>query len=98
MIAIGTPTGANSNMPIGSILYCRKRPLTTRLVLVLMSVTELVRIEEKASGMRSFEGLIFARFAMPMTIGTKNAVEAVLLTNAPIPADVSITTRSKWVG
>ena len=73
-------------------------PLTTRFVDVLISVTELLRIDENASGMSSFDGLIFARRATPKTIGTKNAVDAVLLMNAPRPADAIMTTICKRRG
>ena len=44
-----------------------------------MSVTELVRMDENASGNSSLLALIFARLANPMTTGTKKAVDAVLL-------------------
>ena len=63
-----------------------------------MSVTELVRIEEKANGSRSWLGLILARSAKPITIGTKNAVDAVLLMKAPSPAEAIITTISSRKG
>ena len=57
------------------------------LVDVLTSVTELLTMEENASGMSSLDALIPDFFAMPRTIGKKNAVEAVLLMKAPIPAE-----------
>src|SRR5688500_8786675 len=95
---MGMPTGASSNMPIGGILYWVINPLTTRLVEVLIKVTELVRMEENDSGISSLDGLILARLARPMTIGTKNAVAAVLLTKALMLAAVTMTTRTKRVG
>ena len=49
-MAIGMPTGASSNIPIGACWFCTSSSLTTRLVEVLISVTELVRIEANASG------------------------------------------------
>ena len=47
---MGMPTGASSNMPIGGNPERVMRPLTTMFVEVLMSVTELVRMDENASG------------------------------------------------
>ena len=73
-------------------------PLTTMFVEVLTSVTELVTIEANASGMRSFDALTPDFFAMPKTIGRKNAVEAVLLMNAPMPAEASMTIQSSRSG
>ena len=73
-------------------------PLTTMFVEVLTSVTELVTIEENASGMRSLDALMPDFFAMPKTIGRKNAVEAVLLMNAPMPAEASMTIQSSRSG
>jgi len=57
MTAIGMPTGASSNIPIGGCWYRLNRSLTTKLVDVLISVTELVRIEENASGSKNRDGL-----------------------------------------
>ena len=51
------PTGASSNMPMGGCWFFVSKSLTTRLVDVLISVTELVRIEENASGKRKSDGL-----------------------------------------
>ena len=65
---------------------------------VLTSVTELVTIEENASGIRSLDALTPDFFAMPKTIGRKNAVEAVLLMNAPMPAEAIITIQSRRSG
>ncbi|MND06371.1 hypothetical protein D3C83_277080 [compost metagenome] len=51
-IAMGIPTGASSNKPMAG---CPERAiisLITILVEVLMSETELVRMEAKASGKR----------------------------------------------
>jgi hypothetical protein len=56
-IATGIPTGLSSNIPMGGCWYRVKIPLTTRFVDVLTSVTELVRIEAKATGSKYFEGL-----------------------------------------
>lgn len=65
---------------------------------VLTSVTELLRIDENASGISSFDGLIFDRRAMPTTSGMKNAVDAVLLMNAPSTADETMITMSTRFG
>jgi len=70
------------------------RPLMTRFVDVLMSVTELVRIDANATGMRSREGEILARAAMPMTTGRKRAAAAVLLMNALRTETVIMMTAS----
>jgi hypothetical protein len=45
--------------------------LTTIFVDVLTSVTELVTIEENATGMRSFDGLRPDFLAIPRTTGRK---------------------------
>jgi hypothetical protein len=73
-------------------------PLTTMLVDVLTRVTELVRIDEKASGISNFEGLIFDLRAMPMTTGTKKAVAAVLLMKALRPAAESASCEVNHAG
>lgn len=73
-------------------------PLTIMFVEVLTSVTELVRIEENAIGISSFDALISDFQAMPNTIGRKNAVEAVLLMNAPRTADAIITVHKSRSG
>src|SRR5262245_47247063 len=70
----------------------------TILVEVLTRVTELVRIEAKAKGISSFEGLIRARWARPKTRGIKNAVEAVLLIKAHIVAEATRITPSSRLG
>jgi hypothetical protein len=54
-------------MPIGAMPCCEIIPLTTRLVEVLINVTELLRIEEKASGNSSLEGLMLARRGKHLT-------------------------------
>ena len=51
-MAIGTPTGVSSNNASGGNPAPRIRPLTTRLVEVLISVTELARIEANARANR----------------------------------------------
>ena len=81
-MAIGSPTGASSKSPIGAMPRCVIKPLTTRLVDVLIKVTELERIDEKAIGRSSCDGDSDERRANPMAIGKKKAVAAVLLMNA----------------
>ena len=54
----------------------------TMLVDVLMSDTELVRMEAKAKGSRSRDGLVPLLAARANTTGIKKAVAAVLLMNA----------------
>ena len=73
-------------------------PLTTRLVEVEMTVTELLKMEEKASGMSSRPGLMPDFLAMPHTTGTNNAVAAVLLMKALRLAAVTITAISSRFG
>ena len=81
-MAMGRPAGASSNMPIGFSPARTINSLITMLVEVLISVTELVRIEAKASGSSRREGLVLLCAAMPRTTGTKKAVAAVLLMKA----------------
>ena len=81
-IAMGSPAGASSNMPIGGSPARTINSLITMLVEVLISVTELVRIEAKARGSSRREGLVLLCAAMPSTTGTKKAVAAVLLMKA----------------
>src|SRR4051812_26150839 len=95
---IGMPTGAISNMPIGSRLLLTINPLTTRLVEVETRVTELESIEENASGRSNRAGLVLVFRARPMTIGRKNAVVAVLLMNAPRTQEVTITIQNNRSG
>src|SRR5688572_15542984 len=96
---MGIPTGAISKTPIsGRTLYCFINPLTTMLVEVLISVTELVRMEEKARGKSNLVGLMFALAAIPSTIGTKNAVQAVLLMKALSPDAEIMMTNNNRVG
>ena len=68
------------------------------LVEVLTRVTELERIDAKASGRRSRVGLILVRRARPMTTGRKNAVAAVLLITALKLAAATMTTSSSRPG
>src|SRR5262245_58434895 len=85
-------------MVMGAKLYWVIKPLMTMLVDVLIRVTELVKIEEKASGIKNFEALTLARWAKPKTIGTKKAVEAVLLMNAPKTAEATMITINMRLG
>ena len=92
MTAMGMPAGASSNMPIGACPPRTIISLMTMLVEVLMSVTELVRMEAKASGSSSRDGLVPFRAAMPSTTGMKKAVAAVLLMKAESSETETITT------
>jgi hypothetical protein len=74
------------------------RPLTTIFVEVLTRVTELLKMDENARGMSNLDGLIRVRRAIPITTGINRAVEAVLLMNAPMKAERTITTRSSLAG
>jgi hypothetical protein len=69
---IGRPTG--SNMPMGAIVWSVHR-MTTMLVEVLTSVTELVRIEAPSATVTE---TLKPEFYDPKHDGRKNAVEAVL--------------------
>ena len=60
-----------------SMPYSGSRLAMTRFVEVPMSVTVPPRMIEKASGMRTFDGLIFMRCVRPMAIGRKTAVVTV---------------------
>jgi hypothetical protein len=91
MTTMGKPTLVSSNMPKGGIPYWVIKSLTTTFVEVPIKVTELARIEAKASGIRSLEALIFALRARPITTGIKKAVAAVLLINELNPAEATIT-------
>jgi hypothetical protein len=53
------PTGASSNIPIGGKPDCVINPLMTTFVEVLISVTELDRIDANAIGISRRETLIF---------------------------------------
>src|SRR4030095_983364 len=97
-MTMGLPTGASSNMSIARIPARVVKPLITRLLEVLMRVTELDRMEQNASGSRNLLGEILARSATPTTMGRKKAVHAVLLTKALRPAAESIITPSKMAG
>ena len=91
---MGMPAGASSNMPIGACPLLTIISLITMLVEVLMSDTELVRIEAKASGSSSRDGLVPLRAAMPSTTGMKKAVAAVLLMKADSSETETITTAT----
>src|SRR5919197_5397191 len=92
---IGMPTGASSNMPISGSLDLVKNSLTTILVEVLTSDTELVTIDAKESGIRYFDGLAPIFLVNPRTTGIKKAVVAVLLMKAPSAAAVTMMTGKR---
>src|SRR5688572_28239399 len=92
------PTGANSNMSIGAKPAVVIKPLTTRLLEVLIKLTELDKMEQNASGRSSLLGEILARSATPIMIGMKNAVQAVLLMKELRTAEAIMTTASSQRG
>ncbi len=55
-MAMGMPTGASSNIPIGFKPAFVINPLITRFVEVLITETELVKIAAKATGINNREG------------------------------------------
>ena len=72
--------------------------LTTIFVEVLISETELVRIEENAKGIRRLEALIRAFAAAPIATGRKKAVAAVLLMKAESTAVAIMIATTRRVG
>jgi len=60
----GNPDGREFEHPNRCQIVTGHQPLTTMFVEVLMSVTELVRMDENARGKSNWCGLIFARSAI----------------------------------
>jgi hypothetical protein len=98
MTAMGMPAGASSNSPMGACPFLTIISLITMLVEVLMSETELVRIDAKARGRSSRDGLVPLRAAMPRTTGRKKAVAAVLLMKTESSEAETITTATSNSG
>jgi hypothetical protein len=92
------PTGASSNIPIGGKPDCFINPLMTTFVEVLISVTELERIDANAIGINSREALIFVCWLKPKSTGKKNAAEAVLLMKAPNIVTTIMVAGSRLAG
>jgi hypothetical protein len=94
-MAMGIPTGASSNMPMGGCPERVMSSLMTMFVDVLTSDTELVRMEANARGRRYRDGLVACFIARPRTMGMKKAVAAVLLINADRKDTESIITATR---